>query len=232
MLAYQVDYWKLQEQKRANRANEALGWANVAIGERNATANERNAATNERNAQINAFNAQVNARNADVNAYNAQTNRLNYFVNQQNADTRMKEYELTESWKPIEIGIKQQEADAKTQQAEASSTTAKVAKDKSDSEILSNIAKAQASTAEVTYKNAQTAVAQAQKQKIEEEIKTEKHNRTIDWVDQVTKFGDNFAKNTTNFLTGLSKEARGWFNALTKKEVNYEQTEDGKVWHY
>lgn len=80
MLAYQVDYWKLQEQKRTNRANEAIGWTNAEV-------NQQNADTNRLNYFVNAQNADTNARNADINAYNAETNRLNYGVNVQNAQS-------------------------------------------------------------------------------------------------------------------------------------------------
>lgn len=75
MTAQQIDYWKLQEQKRANIASEN---ENVRYHKANETLQTQiNAETNRHNLaveSINRWSTSVAERNAAINALNAQTN--------------------------------------------------------------------------------------------------------------------------------------------------------------
>lgn len=76
MTAQQIDYWKLQESKRANQATEAENATYHRNSEKlqtqiNAETERHNRATE----YINQMNVSVSARNAATNALNAETNR-------------------------------------------------------------------------------------------------------------------------------------------------------------
>lgn len=82
-----VNFGNLNENIRHNQAVESQAMLDLGIKSENAGANVMNALTNSRNAETNRYNAETNRINSEINQYNADTQRLNYDVNKQNAYT-------------------------------------------------------------------------------------------------------------------------------------------------
>jgi hypothetical protein len=134
MLQVQVDYWKLQESKRHNLAEEAIareqnriGWSNASANLYSASANLQNAATNVSNAESNRItalankkNADTNVRNAEINQQNADTNRINASANLQNAESNRMNAETNRA----DLANKQLQAQASWKQAQTSASLA------------------------------------------------------------------------------------------------------------
>lgn len=151
MLQSQVNYWTLQENKRANRAQEALKGQELETQRQNARSNTLNALTNQGQLNVQKQKLQVDQQLADVQAVNALTQqhtaasqRMTAEANKQQAAVALQQLGLNETIadRNYEVGLKQ---------AGAALLQATTAASRVDSEIAKNLA-----SAEYTSKQADT----------------------------------------------------------------------------
>lgn len=248
MLAYQIDYWKLQEAKRSNRVNEEINRANAETNRMNYSVNAMNAETNRlnygvnlRNAETNAMNAETNRLNYGVNLINAETNRLNYGVNLQNAaSNRMQataslqqasaaqkqanvaqgKLDLEKYYKPLEIAIDRTSA-------QGSYLRGKAAADLVPSTTAVNTAKIQESYYGNELKSAQADLARAQASKIPSEVayneaRTElsKTQRNVGISSEIRNWGSDIVGGFNDTIGTVGKLITDGYNAVTRRNQN------------
>lgn len=248
MLPVQVQYLQLLETAKHNRETEdisreanRIGWLNAYSGQTSAYANERssyanmqNAQTNARNADTNAYNALVNKQNADTNAYNAATNRMNaetqaynvYELGTRNAESQRISANAASSQALSarkQASLKEQEYlwstqgpgyDLKLRDIQAKELSAEAAQLRAEANMKSAEAAEFQAQSQAQQREHQNALIDSQTLNVQESTRRSKSEDTKGWVSTIS---NTFSQGLNNLLD-ISDNARGWFDAVTKRE--------------